>query len=133
MIVLLGINAIIWLEGADSRSEELCGKISNPKKIMQFKPVSAYTFPDEHLCLQLSRETQAIDLGMMQCRAVISEDVSPKLVLRTNVNTLHRHGEHAVLLKSSRQLYLELSGEVTAFSGTAFCCLGRAVVAVSSE
>lgn len=125
MIVLLGINAIIWLEGADSRSEELCGKLSNPKNMIQFKPVSAHTFPDEHLCLQLSRETQAIDLGMMQCRAVISEDVSPKLVLRMNVNTLHRHGEHAVLLKSSRQLYLRVVWGSNSFLWNCLLLLGK--------
>lgn len=73
---------------------------------------------------------------MMWCRAIVSEDVSPKLVLGMNVNAPHGHGEHAALLKSNWQLYLEFSGErggPTAFSGTAFCCLGRAVVAVSSE
>lgn len=69
-----------------------------------------------------------MSLGLVQHRAGSSEAVSPELVLCTGVNTLHEHSEGTALLKSSGQLYLELSGErrgPTAFSGTVFCCLGR--------
>jgi len=47
---------------------------------------------------------------MMRCRAVTGDEVSPKLVLCPNVNTPHGHGEHAALLRSTRQLYSGLSG-----------------------